>query len=185
MRGTRALQWIWNWLGMDSTGENYEVIPAVQPVVIIDGVEWAPEFEFWSLGDTNLVAGIVDVALGAPPENKQRLWITLWVKRSNIAAGDSGELVRNWGATNLGIHRQEWDQLIGANSWLPIIGGQFEFQLPAGSVTSIRGINTQLSTPDFPLHYRATAAAAVGTFNLAGMFVDIPRSAPLSGFFSR
>jgi hypothetical protein len=185
VQGKQLISWLWDWLGAGSMGENYQVPPVVQPVAIVDGIEMPPNFQIWSnTGGTPLVAGTVNVPLGVPQAGKNRLWLGLWANRTAVAAGDGTSLIRGV----VGAQALLWAEFAGveiAAQFFPIIGGRANF-VAAGPAEhfSQQGIPPVLATQASPVSLNVSAAAAVGTFNVTGYFVDLPQSAPIITFLS-
>jgi len=189
MKGARPLQWIWNWLGQGSMGEDYTVLPAVQPVCVIDGLELPLQKGQYSF-TANLAVGAVNTNLpnASSADKKSRLWINLEVQRSNVVLGtDSYKLIRS--ITAMGpAAREVWQQangLVGAGIWQPVISGKMVVATTAagGPPMELNGVRPVLVPKDEILIFQANAAAAVGNFTLIGLYVDVPDSAPLPAAF--
>lgn len=178
MQGKRVLQWIWDWLGQGSMGEPYQVIPSVQPVVIVDGLEYPIRYERYG-AVANLAAGTISVYLADLPTGKSRLWINITLQRSNPASGDSDALY-----LQVGTGRQQLALAAGPGSLLgsipvPLIGGWAMVQSPGGTINTFQGGRPVLQTPNNQIFFEATAAAAVGTWTMSGLYIDIPVNAPI------
>lgn len=187
MIGARNIQWIWDWLGQGNTGEEYSLIPVVQPTVQVLPFEMQPRWQRWNLG-VNLVAGAVTTTLGATPTNPggilpqgmSRLWLHLAYVRSNVTAGDNDQLLRSVNSgPNVTLYDATLGVLLPAGTIIPVIGGQGRINLPAGTPQDLRGGVPRLQTSNHPLTILAQAPAAVGTITYNGIFVEIPERAPL------
>lgn len=181
MRGKYPINWVFDWLGLGSMGEDFELLPSVQPVVQLDGIKWPLSYGIYSSGAINLIAGTVTTVLPLPSnQNESRLWVSLELNRSAAAVGDADYLLRQGWA---GLAHTLWQSLLGAipgaSLPIPIIGSIKNYaNMPAGSATQLFGRPATLSTQQNPLAVAASAAAAVGTISYFGLYLDCNASAP-------
>lgn len=168
-------------------GENYEVLPAVTPVVNIDGIEYQPQFQAFSQAGA-LVAGTVVVTLRPPDTKHSRLWTYVGLGRTNSAIGDLCRLERVIGFSGNSI-TIAWDDTnrvaanYPANVPLQLIGGLLLTNDAGGGLKQLEGMRPQLSTNDYPIQLSIVSAAAIGNYSVVGIFIDVPASAPLNNLF--
>jgi len=195
MQGKRGITTIWDWLGIGSMGESYEVLPTVQPVVQVDAFDWSTMVLRNYSSTTPLIAGTVSVQLPFPSnqgpfgvtdnENMIRVWINLAQNRTSLAAGSLLRLVRGVAGDQMVLHQDNTTDVTPQSVFRPVIGGRSISGTLALSY-QLFGLEPQIArAPDMPLIITAAAAAAVGDVNLAGTFIDVPRTAPLTFFFPR
>lgn len=183
MQGKRIIQWIWDWLGQGSMGENYEVLPTVQPVCQIDAFSM-PVSVGRFLTTQNLVAGTLVIPLPPPPTPFQsRLWTYLAYSRTS-AVGDRTrfEMVMGTVSNTLFFDNSNFVAITVPSATQINIAGAITL-LP--NSVSQQGLGAQLATPENPLQFSAIAVAAAGTITVLGSFIDIPMNAPIPGYFIR
>jgi hypothetical protein len=178
VRGKEPINWIFDWLGQGSLGENYELLPSVQPVVEVDAWEHPPNYQPFAL-ITPQVAGLLSQDLPLPSNDKQgRIWWSLSCVRSVHAAGDSVGVTRLvQGSPAQQIIFSAAELLIPASNQWPLIGALAIYPIPAGTLTSVLGrANPVFCTKASNLRVDSFSVAAAGNFTLSGYFTDIPKN---------
>jgi hypothetical protein len=178
MRGKTPINWLWDWLGAGSMGENYNVVEIVQPVVPIDAFQWPMEFQTFTAANVAYAIGTTTFSLPDPEPKELRLWLSLWVTRSVIAGADIVQLRRGV-LNNQTLLYQTKDADV--NEFRPVIGGVQHF---GATKSDVRGTLPQPATLQAPLSL-AFIALGAGLANLTGSFVDVPLSSPLTGVYPR
>src|SRR4029450_12308983 len=179
MEGKRLITWIWDWLGVGSMGERYTVIPSVQPVTIVDGIERPERFQIYA-SITALTAGSPTITLPDAPDGLKRLWLQLWYNRSIIHANDSNSLRRGAVGTQCLVWQDFDPGGVHGTQFYPIIGGTYSLKGAAGITENYFGIPAVIATKDSPLTMVVSSGGvATGNHNLAGQFVDVPASSPV------
>lgn len=179
MKGERPLGWLWTWLGFGSVGELYEVLPSVQPVAVVNGVEMPRQQRQFNTTPTALINGTVTIVLprptlpdGSVDRTKSRVWTNFLVSRTVAAATDITFLHKTVAGLNCPII-----SMLGTfavNTALPMIGGlMVHFAIPW------QGTPPVLVGPDDSMSINVVAAAAGGTFSGIGLYFDVPSAAPL------
>lgn len=179
MRGKLPIEWIWNWLGQGSLGEEYDVVPVVQPTVEV--FPWNMPQDLGLFFQTQpQVAGTLTTVLPLPVDQKMaRIWWQLSYYRSVAAAGD-GTQVRH-------LVNGQWrqilyslvDPLIVANGPIPVIGSRLSVPIPAGSIATLTGGPPILASYRSNIQIDSVSAAAAGNFILEGLYTDISAYAPV------
>jgi hypothetical protein len=180
MKGKYAINWIWDWLGLGSMGEDYEVLPTVQPVVMVDGIKWPPQWVQYASPLIPFAASPLSVILPQPQnQNQSRVWLSIRVLRTSPAAGDITFLNRICGTVkSLLVFQTDMTALAPPNRSLPLVGG-LDRDVVAGQPVETRGRPTVLSTTQYPLEVLFSAVAPAGSIQIVGLYVDVNASAPL------
>jgi hypothetical protein len=191
MRGNRPLQWLWQWLSIGNTGEQYELLPTVQPVAILDGIEMPRRVVQFASGAINLQAGTFQQTMPNPANpdgsrdlNKTRIWLDMFHSRSAVVATDALVAVRQCQNNLNAIINAQSGILAPLNVAWPTIGGVYTGPVgAAGAFITVVGHMPVAIQPDQNLVYSITTAAAVGTIAFVGDFIDVPANAPLPSCF--
>jgi hypothetical protein len=191
MQGNRPLAWLWQWLSIGNTGEQYELLPSVQPVAIVDGIEMPRRVVQFASGAINLQAGTFTNTMPNPANpdgtrdlNRTRIWLDIFHSRSNVVATDALVLVRQVQNNLNAIVMTQSGILAPANVAWPSVGGVYTGPVgAAGAFITVVGHAPLAIQPDQNLLYSITAAAAVGTIAFVGDFIDVPATAPLPSVF--
>lgn len=174
MRGKEAINWIFDWLQQGSSGQNYEILPVVQPVVNVDGIARPEQYECWVAAAQNIINGTVTTLLPLPGPNFKRIWLQLWTKSTaGTAPLDSLDRLINNAAFTLA------DQPAAAlvTFDVPLIGGMRQ---ASATSAALMGLAPQISHAGAPLQHRHVDTVAAGTFVIRGCFIDVPLSSPVS-----
>jgi hypothetical protein len=211
MLGRRAINHIYDWLGLGSMGEPYEVLPTVQPVVQVDALPWPLQVRNFAAVVPYAAAATTVFFMDPPPNNiTQRLWLQIWVNRTVILPLSVLQLR----AGVIGQQNILWeDQIVsmdqGAvistrnNIFTPVVGGKALLDINAihqffdtvalvpvkynvSVPLFVQGMPPLAHTPDVPLQFAiASPALGAGNLNITGVFVDLPLSAPLTFILPR
>jgi hypothetical protein len=183
VKGKQAITSIWDWLGRGSMGEEYEVLPVVQPVVDVPPFEFPPAIGSYSSSTAIVAAGTITINLPMPSaQDMIRLWLHIWFNRS-VADNDLTQLRRGAVGTQCLLFQSKMFDAFGTYDarFIPMIGGIYSYNqnrvdAPAHPV----GISPKASYRGSLLSItHAAPALAVGNFNVAACYVDVPQSAPL------